>query len=255
MPDRNDIIAALTEGLRPLGYAYAFWLEGADASGLVDEYSDLDFWLDFEDGEEEAAYRAVEQILTGVAPLDGLEAMRHGHPQIRQRVYHLTGTPDSLAIDFCFQLHSRPADECVFIKGNRVESAKVLFDKTGVVRFIDDEPGRYAERNAGIVAEAACRYRQLARAEKYLHRGLYLEASAYYNRYVFEPLVSLVRLLYTPANADYGLIHISHHVPAEIKEKLEYFAQGASIDAMAERLPKAKAWFSELFGRYEETRR
>ena len=60
MLDKNAIISKLHEKLEPLPYIYAFWLEGADAIGTADEYSDIDFWVDFEDEYEEQAYEAVE---------------------------------------------------------------------------------------------------------------------------------------------------------------------------------------------------
>ena len=84
------------------------------------------------------------------------------------------------------------------------------------------------------------------RVRKYIHRGQYLEAYAYYNKYVLEPLVDLLRLRYTPANADYYLIHISQHIPKDDTERLEYFAKVSSLEDMDERIPKAEAWFAEL---------
>ena len=44
MLDRNTIINKLEESLKPLPFIYALWLEGADATDTVDEYSDIDFW-------------------------------------------------------------------------------------------------------------------------------------------------------------------------------------------------------------------
>ena len=70
MTDKNMIIEKLSEALEPLPYVYAFWLEGADAAGTADEYSDIDFWVDFEDDYEEQAYEAVENALSGLSEID-----------------------------------------------------------------------------------------------------------------------------------------------------------------------------------------
>jgi predicted nucleotidyltransferase len=70
MLNRNVIISKLHEPLEPLPYIYALWLEGADAIGTVDEYCDIDFWVDFEDEYEEQAYAAVENALSSLAEID-----------------------------------------------------------------------------------------------------------------------------------------------------------------------------------------
>ena len=41
MISRDNITNKLREALEPLPFIYAFWLEGADAIGTVDEYSDI----------------------------------------------------------------------------------------------------------------------------------------------------------------------------------------------------------------------
>lgn len=88
--NRNQIIKKLKVKLEPLEYIYALWLEGADASGMVDEYSDIDFWVDFEDEYEDEAYKAAENTLEEVTKLDYKYVMKHSHPKIRQRIYHLS---------------------------------------------------------------------------------------------------------------------------------------------------------------------
>ena len=91
MITRDGIIHELQEALEPLPFLYAFWLEGADATGTVDEYSDIDFWADFEDEYESQAYEAVENALSELAVIDyKYITPKHDHPKIRQRTYHLT---------------------------------------------------------------------------------------------------------------------------------------------------------------------
>lgn len=249
--NRSQIVEKLKERLEPLDFIYAMWLEGADASGTVDEFSDLDFWVDFEDEYEITVYEAVENALSELAQIDYKYVMKHGHPKIRQRIYHLAGSSEYLMIDFCWQLHSRAKRECEYIKGNSVETAKVIFDKAEVIRFVDGDPSGYMEANNARLAECKYRYSQHSRVKKYIRRGHYLEAYAYYNRYVLEPLIDLLRLIYTPANADYYLVHISHHIPDGKLKRLEYFAQITSLDAMENRIPEAEVWFAEMIKELE----
>jgi hypothetical protein len=252
MIDRNVIIDRLTEALKPLPYIYAFWLEGADANGTTDKYSDIDFWADVEDEYEDAAYEAVETALAEISPIDYKYVMNHGHPKIRQRVYHIKDTSEYLMIDFCWQLNSRAREEFIYIENDRVEAIKILFDKDNVIRYKPLNIADFAQYNNPRLAEAQYRRTQHMRAEKYVRRGQYLEAYAYYNRYVLEPIIDLLRLIFTPAHADYYLVHISQHIPAKEKERLEYFAQIASINDISERLPLAGAWFDELVGIFEK---
>jgi len=244
--DRNTIIAKLQAALESLPFVHALWLEGADACGTVDEYSDLDFWADIEDNCEQEAFEAVERALSSIAPIDYKYIMRHGHPQIRQRIYRLAGTSEYLMIDFCWQLHSR---DFSFVEGDAIECAKVIFDKSGVIKY--GPATDFTQENLARLEEAKYRSSQHVRAEKYVRRGLYLEAYAYYNRYALEPLIDLLRLIYTPEHADYHLVHISRHIPEEERIKLEYFAQIFSLDDIARKLPEVARQFDIVLDRIE----
>ncbi len=252
MLDRNIIINKLREALEPLPYIYAFWLEGSDASGTADHYSDIDFWVDFEDDFEEQAYEAVERAFSELAEIDYKYIMQNNHPKIRQRIYHLTGTSKYLMIDFCWQLHSRPKDEYSYYENDRIEAAKVVFDKDNIIRNKPLDPSKFEKGNQSRLEEAKYRRTQYMRAEKYVCRGQYLEAYAYYNHYVLEPLIDLLRLIYTPAHVDYYLIHITQHIPVSERDRLEYFAKISTLDDMAKKIPKAGQWFDELIERLGE---
>lgn len=246
MIDRIVITNKLREALEPLPFIYAFWLEGADAIGTTDEYSDIDFWVDFEDEYEEQAYEAVENALSEIATIDYKYIMQHDHPKIRQRIYHLAETSEYLLIDFCWQLHSRPKAEYVYHENDLIEAVKVIFDKGNVIRHKPLNLSEFTGWNKTRLEKAKYRRTQHIRAEKYVRRGQYLEAYAYYNKYVLEPLIDLLRLIYTPAYAHYYLIHISQHIPAIEREKLEYFAKIGSLDDIAAKISKAGEWFDEI---------
>jgi len=98
---KQSLIANLKQQLEPLDYVYALWLEGSDANGTADAYSDIDLWADIADEKEQEAIAAVESALRGIAPFDFCHIMTHDHPKIRQRIYRLAGTDPYLMIDFC----------------------------------------------------------------------------------------------------------------------------------------------------------
>jgi len=249
MLDKNNIINKLRESLEPLPFIYALWLEGADANGTADEYSDIDVWLDFEDDYEDRAISAVENALAELAEIDYKYIMPHDHPKIRQRIYHLAGTSEYFAIDFCWQLHSR--EEYAFYENDTVESVKIIFDKSNIIKYKPLDLSDFAQQNKARLDKAKHHRTQYSRVEKYVRRGQYLEAYAYYNHYVLEPLIEIIRFIYTPAYMDYYLIHISHHIPEYDRKKLEFFAQTGSLDDIAEKIPLAGKWFDELIDMIE----
>ena len=207
-------------------------------------------WADFDDAHETDAIAAVEAVLAELAPIDLMEILPHSHPKIRQRIYHLAGTVPYLMIDFCWQCHSRDYNETALIEGNLIENAKVLFDKSNVVHWKPYDAADYADAHAASLTGCIYRYGQHSRVLKYVRRGLYLEAYAYYHRYVLEPLIDLLRLIYTPAHTDYYLIHISQHIPPTVYERLTYFAQITTLDDIEARTNEARAWFDVLHTQY-----
>lgn len=246
MVNRYDIIDILKKKLYPQSYVHAFWLEGADANNAVDEYSDLDFCLDIDDDYEKQAMELVEQILNELSAIDYKFVMKHGHPKLRQNIYHLEGTSPYLMIDFCWQLHSRDPKESCFIRDSKIEYPLVIFDKSNVISYRDFDINEFLEENRARFNECRYRYTQHDRVLKYVRRGLYLESYAYYNRYVLAPIIDLLRIIYTPANTYYHLIHISHHIPDDCVRKLEAFAQVASLTDIENKTDEARVWFEEL---------
>lgn len=243
---RNQIMDVLKVALEPLPYVYALWLEGADANGTADAYSDLDIYIDFDDHREAEVVACVEGTLETLAPFDYKHVMAHPHPKLRQRVYHLKGTPDYWLIDFCYQLHSRDRNEYCWIEGDTVEATQVIFDKAQVIRYKDFALSDFKE--AHLTALEACdyRYSQHLRVIKYVHRGQLPEALAYYQRYVVEPIVILLRMLHTPAHIDYHLLHISQHLPKAALNRLEDLLTAKTLADIHQRTLSAQDWYATL---------
>jgi hypothetical protein len=107
-------------------FIHAACLEGADAHQRVDGFSDIDLWLDAEDGREDDALAAVRSLLGTIAPLELDVRVAQQHPLIRQAFFRLHGVPEFLLVDTCVQSHSR---QFVFTDGSSGERLLVLFDK------------------------------------------------------------------------------------------------------------------------------
>ena len=92
-------------------------------------------------------------------------------------------------IDFCWQLHSRDKNEYVYIHGDMLEAAKVLFDKDHIIRHKNEDKREYVSNHAYWLEECNYRYSQHCRVNKYILRNQFAEAYAYYHRYVIEPII------------------------------------------------------------------
>ncbi|MCL2773112.1 MAG: Cof-type HAD-IIB family hydrolase [Oscillospiraceae bacterium] len=242
---KEKIIEKLKEKLEPLSYVYALWLEGSDANGTADEYSDIDLWADIADEYEAEAIEATESALREIAPFDYKYIAKRDHPQIQQIFYHFEGTSEYFMIDFCWQLHSRPQDYAYY-KNDNIEAAKVIFDKDNIIRYKPLEESAFMTSNTDLLNDIKYKYTQHSRVLKYVRRGQYLEAFAFYQHYVLEPIVCLLRIIYTPAYTDYGYLHISRHIPIDKSERLEYFAKISSLDVIEKKTGESQEWFKEL---------
>lgn len=246
MISEKDITEALKNELLPLTYVYAFWLEGSFAMGYADEYSDIDYWIDVEDNHVKDALEHIETALCQFGELDSCHENDNSHPKLGQMVYHIKNLNSYLVIDFNWQMHSRNRNEYHYIKDDVVEGALVVFDKDKVVRFEELNLQEITDNRLNCRQECDYRYSQHLRVTKYIKRGTFPEAYAYYNRYVIEPLVILLRLKYTPIYPHHYLLHISQHMPREVVRRLEPLIQITSLEMMEATMTKAQVWYQEL---------
>lgn len=241
---RESIISTLTDGLRGNPSVHALWLEGADAHGLADEYSDIDLWLDVEDGSENDVLRSIKDIARAIGPVDYECGGDNPDPQIRQAFLHIAGTPEFWILDICVQSHSR---QIAFTKGFADEKVKVLFDKCGVIRYADaDWPAlrEARKRRAEELARALPRARTLLRKE--LRRGSFLQALHCYHEGLLKPLVELLRIRHQPTKQGFYLKHIDRDLPNDIVALLEDLYVISSLEDICTKSQKADTILKEL---------
>ncbi len=242
---RRDIIDHIHLAMKDDPLVYAMWLEGADGLGCADEYSDVDLWLDVEDGHEEAMLTKCKDELSKLGEIDFFADKHHPHPQIFHHVLHIKDTSPYWLIDICVQSHSRGSKGATYVENDIAELPEVLFDKCELVTILPETKPNAASLSS-IYEDAVLAFSQLSRAEKYIHRGEYIELAAHYIEYVCEPLICLARAIYTPRHCEYGTTHISRHLPSELVEKLERLYRFSSIDDIASNISYAKQLFEQL---------
>ena len=243
--DRTEIIQFLKEVSQDKPYVNAMWLEGADGMNRVDEYSDIDFWFDVNKGYQETFLCECIEELKKIGNIDSrVDDIRSN---IAQSNIHLRNTPEYLTLDICVQSHEvRGYGITCYIKDDIAELPLVIFDKASIISFKDyqiqlDEIKNIFEKNKNRIL-------QNSRVKKYIMRNQYLEAYTKYIENVADPLVKIVRLMYTPRHYDYVLCHISDHLPKEVVVELESLYKITDLKDIEGNLEKAML----LLKKYED---
>ncbi len=238
---RETIIDAVQQALAARPEVLAVWLEGSEATGSVDEYSDIDLCCSVSDlGALDGAVACARAALEGLGRLD-LVGSEDRDSDMRSARFHLEGTSPYLLVDFDAYYRRGSA----FTEGDEIEKPRVLFDRAGVVTFAPVDARALREGHAARLEELESMVAQHARIEKYVRRGEFLEALGYYHRWLLAPLVEALRLRYTPLHPEYSIVHISRHLPAEVVRKVEDLFQISSLEEIETKMPAALAWFEE----------
>lgn len=236
MRTRAEIFQALYEPLWVCPFVYAVWLEGADAAGRADDWSDIDLWLDVDSTRVTEIFELIRRTLGELGPLDVDHAVDHPDPQLHQHFFRLRALPKFWFLDVVVQEHGR---QVVF---GPYDPVQVLFDRCGVLPL--DVQARPLQTSELLQVLVKRHWRWLL-VEKEVHRGHLLEAQAYYRDVVLADLVTLLRLCHCPGKADYGLKHIQADLPQKTVQRLEVLYACTDIGALTDGVRQAEVWFSE----------
>ncbi len=238
---RQDIISTLHERLIAHPKILALWLEGADATGNVDEYSDIDICCSVEGGAIVEVIDCARGILGNIGKIDLMEDL-YAEEDHQHTLFHLAGTPDYLLVDFDVFV----GRGSTFIEADEIEKPLILFDKTSVIRYQDQKEYLALQRNERRIQQLKNTIAQSARIDKYVKRGLFLEAYGYYHRWLLEPLIEILRMRYTPLHPDYYIVHISRHLPRDVLMRLEELFKTNSVAEIETKSKEALLFFNEI---------
>lgn len=237
---RDFLIDTLHQGLAADPAILALWLEGADATGHVDLYSDIDLCCAVEADAMDAASARVVQILATLGTIDLIERSTRAK-DFQFTTFHLADSSPYLLIDFNVFVDRGSQ----FTTGDAIEKPLILFDRGGVIRFAPANAqqvrAHLTQRLQALSAIAA----QDARIEKYILRGEFLEAFGYYHKWLLTSLIEVLRLRYTPLHPDYFIVHISRHLPAHVLRRLEDLFKISSLEELARKSRAARSLFEE----------
>ena len=215
---------------------HAMWIAGSVAEGTDDELSDIDLWLDIDDGQDKAIFSKIEKFLESKGELD-INFSEGITPPCSHCVYHLAGMNPYHFIEIT--LHSHSNEIGLF---DALRKIKVMFDKDGTTNFKPFDKVSYdkmlQERKQFLVEKIEFGEQSI---RKEITRRQFMEALHNYQFWLVEPIIELVRIKYTPLKITYGLKHGSRDLPHDTVKEIESLHIIKSLDDLSNRLEDVKA--------------
>ncbi len=237
---RDVIISTLRNSLEQDPSILAVWLEGADATGNVDMFSDIDLCCSVSAGSMDAATHRAQAALASLGKLDLVENSTRAK-DFQFTVFHLEDTSPYLLIDFNVFV-GRGSQ---FTEDDPIERPLILFDRAAVVRFFPKDPQQDFKNRDERIQVLANTTAQYSRIEKYIQRGNFLEAFGYYHKWILTPLIEVLRMRYTPLHPDYYIVHISRHLAPDALHRLEDLFKIGSLEDLRTKSQAARSFFEE----------
>lgn len=130
--DLLTVIKKIAPTLRVDSTIHAMWLEGSWATGKNNAHSDIDVWLDVDDGTFNDVIDKFRAALLEVGNIDWEKSrgMYSSNPKLVKHVFHLLDFPEEQTIELDLQEHSR---NFIFNKNDNV--VKTIFDKDNTVKW------------------------------------------------------------------------------------------------------------------------
>jgi hypothetical protein len=241
---RDKIAGALVAALEPLPHVHAMWEGGSPAFQRVDEWSDIDLYVDADDDEVAAVLATAERALADLAPIE----RRYDPPlpagaAYLQAFFRLRGASPFLLVDLAVLKHSSPEKFLV----REVHGAAIfLFNKEDRVQVPPLDRAALTER----IAQRCARLQ--ARADifwiffdKFLARGHEIEAIDFYNRVILGSLVEALRMRYSPPHFDFGTYYASVDLPPAVVDRLRGLFFVRDVADLRAKRAAAAAWFAE----------
>lgn len=220
---------------------HAMWLGGSVAEGYDDELSDIDLYLDIDDGKDEAVFETVEKYFNSKGELD-IKFTEGVTPPYSHCVYHLKGMNPYHFIEVT--LHSHSNEIGLF---DSMRKIKVLFDKDGTTNFKPFDKASYdkmlQERKQFLIEKIEFGEQSVT---KEITRRQFLEALHNYQFWLVEPIIELARIKYAPLKVTYGLKHGTRDLPEDVVKQIESLYIIKSLDDLDNKIKEVRA----MVGKY-----
>lgn len=214
---------------------HAMWITGSIAEGYDDELSDIDLWLDIDDGLDKAIFNSIERFLSTKGELD-INFSEGITPPYSHCVYHLAGMNPYHFIEIT--LHSHSNEIGLF---DSLRTIKVLFDKDGTTNFKSFDKVSYdkmlLERKQFLIEKIEFGQQSIT---KEITRRQFMEALHNYQFWLVEPIIELARIKYAPLKITYGLKHGTRDLPKATVKEIESLHIIKSLDDLSNKIEEVK---------------
>ena len=231
----HGIVDELKTVLAPNVAVHAMWIAGSVAEGHNDELSDVDLWLDIDDGQDQEVFVTIEKFLQTKGELD-VNFSEGITPPFSHKVYHLKGTDPFHFIEVTLHSHSHH-----FGLFDSLRKIKVLFDKDNSTEFESFDEASYnkmlAERKAFLIEKIELGELSV---KKEIKRRQFPDAMHNYLFWLVEPVIELARIKHSPLKITHNLKHASRDLPKETVEEIEALYTVASLDDLNNKIENVK---------------
>jgi predicted nucleotidyltransferase len=204
---------------------HAMWIAGSVAEGYADELSDVDIWLDIEDGKDQDVFTLIEKLLGEKGEVD-VNFSEGITPPFSHAVYHVAGTNPLHFVEITLHSHSHK-----FGLFDSLRKIKVIFDKDNTTQleyFDETSYNKMLSERKTFLAEKI-EVGKLS-VEKEIKRQQFPDAMHNYLFWLVEPIIEIVRIKYSPLKITYNLKHATRDLPKEVVKEIESLYQVASLD-------------------------
>ena len=128
----SEVIEKLSPEIEKNERVHAMWLEGSYATGKFTAKSDIDGWVDVDNGTFDECVNDFRDKLSKIVEVEKEETrgIYSEDPKLMKQTFYLKNFPEGQVIELDLQEHSR---RFKFTKGDNV--IKVLFDKDETIQW------------------------------------------------------------------------------------------------------------------------
>lgn len=229
------IVDELKDLLEQDSTIHAMWIVGSVAEGNADVLSDVDLWIDIDDGQDKQILNKIEEFLAtkGTIDVNFTEGLT---PPFTHVVYHLEHMNPNHFIEINLHSHSHK-----FGLFDSLRKMKVLFDKDDTTEF---EPFDEASYNKMLSERKQFLIEKIKFGEssviKEIQRKQFMDALHNYQFWLVEPIIELIRIKHSPLKITYGLKHGSRDLPKDAVAAIESLHTISSLEDLNNKINEVK---------------
>jgi hypothetical protein len=256
MLTRDAILAAAGPALDSMSAVRAAWVGGSEATGRMDQYSDIDLVALAADDAVEDVFAVLESTLTELSPIEHkLRIPQTPWPGLEQVIYRLRDAGPHLLVDFAvIKLSTPPSGR--FQERERHGSPRILFDRDGLLEPVALDLAAQGAKMAAKLADLRTRFPLFQTLVlRAIERGQPVDAIHFYMNFTLRPVIDLLRIAHCPERFDFGPRYLDLDLPAGAAAAVRRLSYSPELEALRAHMREAESLFNETLLALDATRR